>query len=206
MRRRRGRARSDDGLERDALGAALAEAALDPPRELTLAAPGEALLRERREDLVGEGRAAAHPRDLLVVLDRAERLHQPADRHRVDTGVDERSIERVREVLLLELDPPPGEQLADCRDEPAGRLDDLEALERACAVRVAEVRVQRRCAVRLDEHRRVRAVEAREVADVRLPAEDVRRPRDEERLLEQRREPLDARHALLPTMNSSASR
>ena len=144
MRRRRRRARADDGLEGDALGAAFAEAPLDPPGELALAASGEPLLRERGEHLVGERARATHPRDLVVVLDRAERLDEPGGRDRVDARVDEVAIERVREVLLLELDPPPGEQLADRRDEPACRLDDLEALERAGTVRVAEVRVQRR--------------------------------------------------------------
>jgi hypothetical protein len=54
MRRLRRRARCDDRLEGDSFGTALAEAPLDPPRELLLAALAEALVRERGEDLVRE--------------------------------------------------------------------------------------------------------------------------------------------------------
>ena len=109
MRRGSRRAGADDGLEGDAFGTALAEAPLDPPGELALAATGEPLVGERREHLVRERCAAAHARDLVVVLHRAERLHEPGGRHRVDARVEERQIERVREVLLLELDPSAGQ-------------------------------------------------------------------------------------------------
>jgi hypothetical protein len=46
---------------------------------------------------------------------------------RSDTRFAERTEERVREILLLELDPPSGEELTDGRNEPARRLHDLEA-------------------------------------------------------------------------------
>ena len=128
VRRRGRRARADERLERDALGSAFAEAPLDPPRELALGPTAEALLRERREDLVGERARAPHRRDLLGVLHRAQALDEARGRNGVDPGVDERAVERVWEVLLLELDPPPGEELADRRDQPARGLDDVDTL------------------------------------------------------------------------------
>ena len=103
---------------------------------------------ERREHLVRERASATHERDLVLVLDGAERLDEPARGHGIDARVDQSSVERVRQVLLLELDPATGQKLADGRDEPARRLDDVEAFERAGAVRVAEVGVQRRRPVR----------------------------------------------------------
>ena len=206
MRRRGGRARGHHRFEREPVCSCLPEAPLDPPRELLLTPAAEALPRERREDLVGEPAGASHDRDLLRVLDGPQPLDEAGARNRVDPGVDERAVERVREVLLLELDPPAGEQLADRGDEATRDLGHVETVERARAIRVAEVRVQGRAPVGLDQHCRVRALQAGEVADVRLPAEDVRRPRDEKRLLEERRESPESAHDLLPTMNSSACR
>ena len=146
------------------------------------------------EDLVGESTRAAHCRDLRLVLDRAERFHLSRRGLRIDARIDESAIERMREILLVEEDPSSRQQLADRRNQATGNLYDLEALERACAVRVSEVRVQRGAAVGLDEDGRIGALEAREVADVRLPAEDVRWSRDEQRLFEKRGESSDPAH------------
>ena len=152
---------ADDGLERDTLGAPLAEAPLDPPGELALRSPREPLVRQRGEDLVGQRARAAHRRDLVGVLDRAQLLDETGAGDRVDAGVGELAVERVRQMLLLELDPPALEELADRSEEAARGLHDLESVERTRAIRVPEVRVQRRAAVRLDENGRVRAREAR---------------------------------------------
>ena len=206
MRRCGGAARADDRLERDALRPGLAEAPLDPPRKLFLASTRETLLRERFEDLVGESARAAHHRDLRLVLHRAERFHLSRRGLRIDAGIDERAIQRVREILLIEEDSSSRQQLADRRHQATGGLDDLETIERACAIRVSEVRVQRCAAVRLDEDGRIGALESGEVADVRLPAEDVRRTRDEQRLFEERGEPSDPAHCLASTRYSIASR
>ena len=169
--------------------------------------PPNALLRERREDLVGQGAGAPHRRDLLVVLHGPQPFDEAGARHRVDARIRQGPVERVREVLLLEQDPAPGQELADGRDEPARGLHDLDALELPRPVRVAEVGVEGRLPVRLDENGRVRALQAGQVAHVRLAAEHVRRPGDEDRiLLQELREPLDPAHARPPTRNSSASR
>ena len=149
---------------------------------------------------------ARHARDLVVILDRAERLHETGDRNRVDPRIRERAEERVREMLLLDQDPPSAQELADRGNEAARGFDDLGAVERPCTIRIAEVRVQRRRAVGLDEYGRIRAVQPGQVADVRLPAEDVRRPGDEQRLLEQRGESFDSGHSCPATRNSIASR
>jgi hypothetical protein len=204
--RRGRRACADDRLEGDALGAALAEAALDPPGELALGAAGEALTRERFEDLVRESARAAHLLQLVGVLDRAEALDETRGRLCVDACIHELAVQGVRQVLLLEPDPPAREELADGGDEPACDLRDVDAVERAGATCVAEVRVEHGTAVRLDEHGRVRARETREVADVRLAPEHVGRAGHEQRLLEKRRESRDSGHASPFTRNSSASR
>ena len=206
VRRCGGAAGADDRLERDALRPGLAEAPLDPPRKLFLAPTREALFRERLEDLVGESARAAHHRDLRLVLDRAERFHLSRRGLRIDAGIDERSKQRVREILLVEEDSSSREQLADRGHQAAGGFHDFEAFERACTIRVSEVRVQRGAAVGLDEDGRIGALEAREVADIRLPAEDVRRTRDEQRLFEERGEPSDPAHCLASTRYSIASR
>ena len=112
----------------------------------------------------------------------------------------------MREVLLLELDSPSREELADRRNQPASGLDDLDPSEGARAIRVAEVRIERRPPVRLDEDGRVRALQAGEVADVRLTAEHVGRAGDEERLVDERGEPGDSAHLRPATMYSIASR
>ena len=190
----------------DALGARVAEAPLDPPHELALGPAAEALLRERLEDLVRERPRAAHDLDLRVVLHRAQRLDEARRSDRLDAGVDERLVPRVRQVRLLEPDPPARQLLADRGEEVARDLDERDALDLAAAGRVAEVREQRRAPVRLDEHGRVRALEPGQVAHVRLAAEDVRRPGDEQRLLEERGEPLDPASLRPCTRNSSASR
>ena len=99
----------------------VAEAPLDPPHELALGAAAEPLFRERLEDLVGERARAAHGLDLLVVLDRAQRLDEARRREGVDSGVGERAVAGVRQVGLLEPDPSPGQVLAERLAEGSAR-------------------------------------------------------------------------------------
>src|SRR5205085_1417576 len=90
------------------------------------------------------------------------------------------------------------EALGEIGPDVALRLGELDALDGAAGVGVAEV-AEELGPLRLDEKRGVRAGEADEVADVGAA-------RDEERLLEQRTQPVDAGHRRLSARNSSASR
>ena len=103
----------DDGRERPPRRPPPPEAPLDPPRELALGASRRASLASAAKIVVGEGPARAHARDLVRVLHGAQRLDEPARRDGVDPGLRERPVPLVRQVLLLERDPAPGEARAD---------------------------------------------------------------------------------------------
>ena len=68
------RAAGHDRLEREPLPAVLAKQLLEPPREVALRPPDEALLREGLEGGVRDRGSAADGVELTVVLDRAEPL------------------------------------------------------------------------------------------------------------------------------------
>jgi hypothetical protein len=122
--------RAHDRLERHALGASLTKAALDPPGKLGLRTPAEALARQRAEHLVRERARATHRCELVGVLHRTEALDETGRGLCVHTDLDELPVERVREVLLLEPDPPARQELPDRGDEPARDLGHLYAVRR----------------------------------------------------------------------------
>ena len=191
------RARRDDDGEGEALRAELVEEHLDPPRELALGTTDELLLGELLVDPVRDpGRSADRP-ELRIVLHRAQGLDQAAARNELRAARGERLPRGVRERARLEADPA-GEELGEVAVQIALQQLDLDALDGARALRVAEVGEQAN-AVGLDQQRRVRADEAGQVADVGRRA-------DEERLLERLAQPIDAAVHCLPARNSSASR
>jgi hypothetical protein len=196
VRARAVRAGEHHHREGEAVGALLAQDQLHPPRELALGAADdrlgrEALVRTRRD----RGRLADGVQ-LAGLLHRAQALHEPAARHELGVPRGERRPGVVGHVRGLEPDAP-FEELRDVADERTRGLRDLEPVECAGPLGVAEVGEEAHT-LRLDERGGVRAREAGQVADVD-------EARDEQRLLEQRLQALDAGHEPR-TRNSSASR
>ena len=113
--------------------------------------------------------------ELLLVLDGAQPLDEPDARDELEPAAAQRLDLRVRERRRLEADAA-RQPLGEVGDHGALRLDDLDALDGARRLEVAEVG-EELDALLVDEQRRVRALEAGEV-------DDVLRVRDEERLLE----------------------
>ncbi len=198
--------RRDDRGEGHVVRTALAKRPLDPPRQLALAAARESLLRERREDLVGERARAAQDLELGVVLHRPQRLDEARRRNGVHPRLLQQPEADVGHVRFLEGDAAPRDVLRDPCEQVARHLDEGRSFDLTRAGGVAKVREDGRAPVWLDQHGGVRAREPGQIPHVRLAAEGVRRSRDEQRLLEERREPLDPGHVRSWTRNSSASR
>ena len=167
----------DDRLEGRRVGAVLVEELVQPPGELALGAADEPLLGEARIRLARDLAGAADRIQLVVVLDRAQRLDEAAPGDEREPACAQDLPRRVADGVGLEAHGAL-EQLGQRRDERALRLDELDALDRPRGLGVAEV-AEEPHALRLDEERRVRAREPDEVADVDAV-------RDEQRLLEAR--------------------
>ena len=123
-------ARGDDRPEGEALGAVVAERALDPPGHVGLGAPDEPLLAERRVDRVGD---RARTADRLDLARRPSPRAVPRRTPRVGTrsapaGSDRLPL-RVGHSGRLEADPPSGEQLGERADDVALRAHDLDAVD-----------------------------------------------------------------------------
>ncbi len=208
VRHRAGRPRADDRLERGGLAAVGVDELLEPPGELALGPPDPGLAAQCLERRVGRMGRAAQRVELLLVLDRPQPLDEPRARHQLEPAGGERLVARVAQVRRLEA-VPAGEPLADVGQQRAGRLDELDALDGAGGVAVAEVGEEQH-PLGLDDERRVRAAQPRQVAHVDEVRDDQRleasRPgRGEVR--EPLAQPLDARaHRCPSTRNSSASR
>ena len=177
VRRRTVQSRRDDRVERQPVRAELAERPLDPPGEVLLGSSDERLLGEGSVDGVRDRASAANRVDLAVVLDETKGFDEPAGRNELRAAAPDRLPLGIRDARRLEPDAAPREQLGESAGNVTTGLHDLDALDRARRLEVAEVRVQRRRSVRLDEHGTVRALEAEQVADVDAVG-------DEERLAE----------------------
>ena len=182
MRARAVRARRDDRLERGALGAELDEERVEPPGELALRPAREPLLREPLVRLARDRSGRADRIELVLVLDRAQRFDEPAPGHELQAVGGEGLVLRVGDHVRLEADAA-RDVLADVGPDHAPGLDELDSLDGAAGLRVAEVAEQQR-PLRLDHERGVRAREPDEVADVR-PA------RDEQGLFQRGPQPID---------------
>ena len=136
-----------------------------------------------RQPLVGRVRDLRRPSDrvqLLRLLVHSKGLDEAPPRHEVDTALTQKLPVRVGERVSLEPNAL-GKQLGEVRVDVALRLLELDALDGAGALRIAEVGEEPR-AFRLDENCGVRALETGEVAHVH-------RRRDEQRLLEEPAQP-----------------
>jgi hypothetical protein len=114
------------------------EELVQPPRQVALGAPDQGFLGEA---LVGLARDLSRPADrveLLVVLHGAQRLHEAAARDEVEPAAGQRLPARVADSIGLEADPTV-EQLRECDDQGAFRLDELDALDCPPRLGVAEV-------------------------------------------------------------------
>jgi hypothetical protein len=198
MRDRGVRAGGHDRLEARGLGAQRQHPGVEFPADLQLGAtrPQRSLGGQLGERLVGDGTGLAQGLDLPVVLDRAQRLDEAAAWNEVEPAAGQRLPVRVGDGVRFEAEPAV-EQLRERDDQRALRLDELDALDRAPGLGVAEVAEQPH-AVGLDQQRRVRAREADEVADVDAV-------RDEQRLFEALAQAVDPRH-VRSARNSRASR
>ncbi|MCZ7587656.1 MAG: hypothetical protein M5U27_02085 [Gaiella sp.] len=192
-------AERDDRVERGAVGARLVPRLLQPPGELRLRTADERLLGELLVDPVGDRARTADRIELTGLLDRAQRLDEAGGRDELDPSRAQRVGRRERQVCGLDADPAAGEQLGERRHDVARRPVELDALDLARGLGVAEIGVERRLTRRFDEHRRVRAVETRQVADVYEPG-------DEQWILQLRCKPLDPGHASPSSASSSSAR
>jgi hypothetical protein len=191
MRTGCGRPRGDVDLEREPVCSALVEELVHHPDELPLGPPGERLLDKPLVRAVGDRRGPANRIELLRLLDRPQRLHQPPPRHELDAAVAEKLVVRVRERVGLERHPR-WNQLREVREEVAPGFLDLHPFDLPRPLRVTEVG-EEPYALGFDQHGCIRALEPGQVPDVD-------RRRDEERLLEQLAEAIYPR-----ARNSSAS-
>src|SRR5207342_407646 len=105
VRSRAVRARRDDRLERRTLRAELDEERVEPPRQLTLSATGEPLLREPLVRLARDRPGRADRIELLVVLDRTQRLDEAAAGHELQAPGYEGLVLRVGDNVGLEPEP-----------------------------------------------------------------------------------------------------
>ena len=172
---------------------------LEPPRELRLGAPHEALAAELLVDTVGDRGRATQRVELAGLLDRAQGLDEPGRRHELDAAGAERVGVGERDVPRLDGDPAAREPLRQRRDDVPWRLLERHVRNRARGVRVAEVRVERRVARGIDEQCGIGALEPREVPHVDEPG-------DEQRVVQRRCEALDPIHASLRSASSSSAR
>src|SRR5512133_3677789 len=149
---------------------------LHSPGELAFHAADEpSLVCEALESDVRDRRSPPDRVQLVLVLHSAELLDEPVARNGLDLSRMQPRVVLERQRGSLEADP--SRQLLRQRlEEIALGLDELDAVDCACAPGVPEVRVEPH-ALRLDKECRIRAREAAEVAHVR-------RARDEERLLQ----------------------
>jgi len=98
------RARADDGLEGDVVGALLVDCAHDPPGNVGLRLPDHALPGEAREDRVDDLRRAADRLELGRLLDRAQHHRHGHDRDELDSRREQVGMARNRDVVGLEGD------------------------------------------------------------------------------------------------------
>ena len=108
-------ARRDEDVERELVGSELAETLLYPPGQVAFGAPREPFLRQRLVDLVGNRSGPPDRRDLVPVLDGAQRLDHAVRRQQVHARSGEPSVRGIAHVSCFECDAAAGESL---RDEP----------------------------------------------------------------------------------------
>jgi hypothetical protein len=179
------------------LAPGLAEEPLEVPRELRLGTADERALREPLDRAIGGRARAPQSLELLLVLDRAQRLHERALGLELESPCPKASRLANREVVALD-HPGPVEHPRQVAENEARGLDELDAPHPPRRLRVAEVRVERD-ALSVDPERPVGADEAGQVAD----ADRVRH--EHAPAAEQLAQPVDAhRHCL--HRNASASR
>ena len=196
VRARAVRAGCDDRLERRGLGAELVEQLVEAPGQVALGPADEGLFGKARIRLARQCCRPANRLEFRLVLDRAQRLDEAAPRHELEPAGREGFPVAVGEVVRLET-VLAFQQLGQCGVERALRLDELDALDRAAELGVAEVAEQPH-ALRLDHERRVGALEADQVAHV----DEVR---DDQRLLEARLQAFDPGHCGRSARKVSAS-
>jgi hypothetical protein len=170
---------------------------VQPPGEVALRPPHPRLGRERLEGVLRRARRAPDRAQLVLVLDRAQRLDDTRGRDELEPSLPQRLDLRVRKHVRFEGDAAV-EALGEVGEERPLRLLRLDAAHALRRLDVAEVGEESRAAPRLDEERGVRCVEPGEVADVR-------EVRDEQPLVEPLDQPLEPGHARA-ARNSSASR
>ena len=118
---------------------------------------------------------AANQRELVLVLDGAQRLDHAAPRDELEPAGLERLVGGVGHGVRLEGEPA-GKLLGQPAVQVPLRDRELDVRHALAGLRIAEV-AEEPSAARLDQQRRVRAVEPGQVADVD-------RGGDEERLLD----------------------
>ena len=169
------------------------------PCKLELGSTDPRLRGQRLERPVGDARRLPEGRDLLVVLDRANRVDDPTRRDELCLAGRQPLPLEVRQYVGLELHRAL-ELLADVDRQRTLRHHDRDTGNRLGRLGVAKVGVQRRLTPGLHEQRGIRAVESAEI-------EDVRQVRDEERRFEPLSQRCEARHgSTFPARYSSASR
>ena len=197
MRQRPVRTGAHRDLEGNAARAALAQEPLEVPRELGLGPADERALCEALERAIGNGARAPNRVQLLLVLDRAQRLDQVALRLGLEAPRAQHLELADRQVVALDR-PGAVEEPRDVAEHEARRFDELDAADAAGGLCVAEVGIERDAVV-VDPQRPVRAHEARQVAD----ADRVRH--EHPPAAEQLAQPVHACHHCLHK-NSRASR
>jgi hypothetical protein len=170
------RARADDGLEGDVVGALLVDRAHDPPGNVRLRGPDHALAGEAREDRVDDLRGASDRFELGRLLDRAQHHRHGRDRHELDSRREQVGVPRDRDVVGLEGDRRVRESSELRRDSGQEvALDDLglDLLDRPGGFRIAPVGHQHD-ALAFHEHKGIRALEPGQVADVHRVGDEER--------------------------------
>ncbi len=109
MRKRGIRARADDRLEGDVVGALLVDRAHDPPGDIGLRPADDALPGEAREDRVDDLRGSSDRVELGGLLDRAQHHRHGRDRDELDSRREQVGVARNRDVVGLEGDRRVGE-------------------------------------------------------------------------------------------------
>ena len=171
------------GVERKVVDAVGVQQLPQPPGDLALAPPDPGLGRQRLEGAVGRTGCAGDLRNLVLVLDRSERLHHTGHRHEIEAAGAEHLDLRERHDVRLEGDLAlePLRQVEHHRPPGQHRVDPEKLLG---SLDVAEVREQLDRPLRVDQQCRVRRVEPGQVTDVD-------EARDEEPLAQRRAEPVE---------------